>query len=117
MLGDDILIECINNSGYYEYLDVNLDDLPNDKRISIILAGEILALRPELKKLDSDLVYIQKVVLENGSEIFSLPSKSVSTFLKNPPFEDSSIYIYSVKEEKLLKRLYQGTGTNWERVK
>ena len=116
-LGDDVLIECINDSGYYDYEDVNLDDLPNDKRIAIILAGELLALRPELKNSDPDVMYIKKVVLENGNETFSLPSKSFSSFLKDPPFVDSSIYTYSIKNEKLIKKIYKGTGTNWEKVK
>lgn len=117
MLGDDILIECIKDSGYFEYQNVNLDDLPNDKRIAIILAGEILALRPELKNPDSNTMYVKKVILENGDETFRLPSKSLSTFLKEPPFVDSSIYTYSIKDEKLLKKIYKGTGTDWERVK
>ena len=117
VLGDDVLIECIKDSGYYEYQNVNLDDLPNDKRIAIILAGEILALRPELEKENSDVVYIKKVILENGDETFSLPSKSLARFLKDPPFVDSTIYTYSVKEEKLLKKLYKGNGTGWEKVK
>lgn len=117
MLGDDILIDCINNSGYYEYEDINLDDLPNDKRIAIILAGEILALRPELKKNDSDVVYIKKEFLENGDEIYSLPSKSLSKFLKEPAYEECSIWTYSIKDEKLIKKIYQGTGTKWERIK
>ena len=117
MLGDHVLIDCINNSGYYEYKDVNLDDLPNDKRISIILAGELLALRPELKNPDSDTVYVKKVILENGDETFSLPSKSLSNFLKESPFVDSTIYTYSIKKEKLIKKIYKGTGTAWERIK
>lgn len=114
---DKILIDCINDSGYYEYKDVNLDDLPNDKRIAVILAGEILELRPELKNPDSDIMYVKKVILENGDEAFTLPSKSLSTFLKDPPFVDSTIYMYSIKDEKLLKKIYKGTGTDWERIK
>lgn len=118
MYDDETLIDCINYSGYYECEDINIDDLPNDKRISIILAGALLALRPELRKLDSDILYIKKIVLENGKSVFDIPQKSLISILKNePPFEDSSIYTYSVKECKLMKRIYKGTGTNWERVK
>lgn len=117
MYDDKTLIECINASGYYECENVNVDDLPNDKRVAVILAGEILALRPELRSQECDVVYIKKVILENGDETFSLPSKSLSIFLKDPPFVDSSIYTYSLKEEKLLKKLYKGTGTDWERVR
>lgn len=116
-LGDDILIECINDSGYYEYKDVNLDDLPNDKRIAIILAGELLVMRPELKKVDSDLVYIEKEILEHGNEIYSLPSKSLSKFLKQPAYDSCSIWTYSMKDEKLIKMIYKGSGTVWEKVK
>lgn len=117
-MDDKLIIECINNSGYYEYQDVNLDDLPNDKRIAIILAGEILALRPDLKNLDSsELCYVRERILENGEKSFSLPTRNLFNFLKEPPFEDSSIYTYSIKDEKLLKKIYKGTGTDWERVK
>lgn len=119
MYNDETLIECIKASGYYEYedYDVDINDLPNDKRVAVILAGEILALRPELKSQECDVVYIRRVILENGNESFSLPSKSLSAFLNDPPFADSSIYSYSLKEGKLLKRLYKGTGTDWERVR
>lgn len=117
ILGDDILLDCINNSGYYEYKDVNLDDLPNDKRISIILAGELLALRPELKNPDSNLVYIQKTILETGKEVYSLPSKSLSNFLKEPPYTDSSIWTYSLEKNKLMKKVYKGNGRDWEKIK
>lgn len=118
-MDDKTLIECINASGYYECENegINVNDLPFGKRIAVMLAGEILALRPELKNPDSDTMYVMKVILENGDESFSLPSKSLSTFLKEPPFVDSSIYTYSIKDEKLLKKLYKGTGTDWERIK
>ena len=117
MLGDDILVDCINNSGYYEYENVNLDDLPNDKRIAIILAGELLAMRPELKKPDSETIYVKKEILENGNAIYSLPSKSLSKFLKEPAYSECTIWTYSIKDEKLIKKIYKGTGTAWEKVK
>lgn len=117
MYDDETLIECIKASGYYDYENVNLDDLPNDKRIAIILAGEILALRPELKTPDPDIVYIKKTILENGHEVFSLPFNSLSLFLQDPPFADLSIWTYSLKEQKLLKKIYKGTGTKWEAVR
>ena len=117
MYDDETLIEYIKASGYYEYENVNPDDLPNAKRIAIILAGELLALRPELQNPDSDTVYVKKVILENGDETFSLPSKSLSNFLKESPFVDSTIYTYSIKKEKLIKKIYKGTGTAWERIK
>ena len=117
MYDDEVLMECIKASGFYEYEKVNVDDLPNDKRVAVILAGEVLTLRPELKDQALDVVYIKRVILENGDDTFSLPSKSLSTFLKDPPFVDSSIYTYSIKEEKLLNKIYKGTGIDWERVK
>lgn len=119
MYDDETLIECIKASGYYECENdgINVDDLPFGKRVGVILAGEILALRPELNNQNPDVVYIKEVILENGDETFSLPSKYLSTFLKDPPFVDSSIYTYSIKDEKLLKKIYKGTGTDWERVK
>ena len=117
MTNDETLLECIQESGYYQLKDVNIDDLPNDKRISIILAGEILALRPELKKPDSDIVYVKKIILENGQTSYGLPSKSLSEQLRADPFSDTSIWTFSLKDEKFLKKIYQGTGTIWERIK
>lgn len=117
MCDDETLIECIKASGFYEYENVNLDDLPNDKRIAVILAGEILDLRPELKNPESDVLYIKKEILENGNVAYSLPSKSLSKFLKEPPFDGCHIFTYSIKDEKFLKRIYKGNGTDWERVK
>ena len=116
MYDDETLIECIKASGYYEFENVNLDDLPNDKRVAIILADEILALRPELRKFDSDILYIKKEFLENGTPVYSLPSQSLSTFLKEPPYDGCHIFTYSIKEGTVLKRIYKGTGTNWEKV-
>lgn len=119
MYDDETLMECIKASGYYECETdgINVDDLPFGKRVGVILAGELLALRPELKNPDSDIVYIKRVILENGDETFSLPSKSLSNFLKESPFVDSTIYTYSIKKEKLIKKIYKGTGTAWERIK
>lgn len=119
MYDDETLIGCIKASGYYEWENegININDLPFGKRVGVILAGEILALRPELRNQECDVVYIKRVILENGDETFSLPSKSLSVFLKDPPFVDSSIHSYSLKEGKLLKKLYKGTGTDWERVR
>lgn len=116
-MDDKLLIDCINNSGYYEYKDVNLDDLPNDKRIAIILAGEILALRPDLGEENQDVVFVMRRLLENGCYSFDLPKKNLSELLKRPPFDDSNICSYSLKDEEILKVLYKGTGTNWELVR
>ena len=116
ILGDDLLIECIEQSGCYEYENVNLDDLPNDKRIAIVLANELLSMRPDLRTRDSDVVYIEKVILENGRESFGLPSTSLSDILSNPAYDDSSMWTYSLKENKLLKKIYKGTGTGWVKV-
>ena len=115
-LGDDILIECIEQSGCYQYENVNLDDLPNDKRVAIILAKELLSLRPDLKTKNSDICYIEKIILDNGRETFGLPSNSLSSILSQPAYDDSSIWTYSLKENKLLGMLYKGTGTGWVRV-
>ena len=113
---DEILIDCIEKSGYYEHQDVNLDDLPNDKRIAIILAGELLALRPELITSNSDEVYILEFIMENGASSHSLPTKNLGSLLRKEPYDDSSIWLYSVKKEKFLRKLYKGTGTKWEAV-
>lgn len=117
MYSDETLIECIKASGYYECENdgVNVNDLPFGKRVGVILAGELLALRPELEKNDGDIVYIKRTVEENGSFNYSLPTKSISNLLKDPAYSESSIWSYSMKDGKLLKRLYQGTGTSWER--
>ena len=117
MYDDETLIEYIKASGYYDYENVNPDDLPNDKRVAIILAGELLALRPELQNPNPDIVYVKKVVEDSGKVVYDLPSKSLSTLLKDPPYNDSTIWTYSLKETKLLKKLYKGTGVAWERVK
>ena len=117
MYNDEILIECINASGYYEYQDVNIDDLPNDKRVSIILAGELLAMRPELKNSDdSDVVYIMETILENGSKSYGLPTKDLISLLSKQPFDDASIWTYSVNNSSFINKLYRGTGTKWERL-
>ena len=64
-----------------------------------------------------DIVYVKKVVEDSGKVVYDLPSKSLSTLLKDPPYNDSTIWAYSLKETKLLKKLYKGTGVAWERVK
>lgn len=114
-LGDDILIEAIENSGYREYKDVNLDDLPNDKRSAIILARELISLRPDLYSEESpDVVFVIQRTFENGVVGCSLPKKSLTELLETPPYADSKICSYSLKDGKILKTVYKGTGTRWE---
>lgn len=116
-MNDDVLLEVIESSGYYDFKKENVDDLPAEKRAIVILVDELFAMRPELNKNESDVVYVKKIILENGTTTYDLPTKSITNYLKEPPFVDSSIWTYSVKDCKLLKRLYQGTGIKWERVK
>lgn len=116
-MDDEILAEAIKDSGYYELKDVNLDDLPREKRSVVILVTALLALRPDLEEENSDVVFVMRRLLENGCYSFDLPKKHLSELLKRPPFDDSNICSYSLKDEKILKVLYKGTGTNWELVK
>lgn len=116
-MDDETLAEVIKDSGYYELRDVNLDDLPNEKRIVVILVTALLALRPDLEEESPDVVFVMRRLLENGGYSFDLPKKNLSELLKRPPFDDSNICSYSLKDEKLLKVLYKGTGTKWELVK
>lgn len=116
-MNDDALLEVIENSGYYEFKNENVEDLPVEKKAIVILVDELFDLRPELKKFDSDILYVIKDFLENGTPVYSLPSQSLSTLLKEPPYDGCSIFTYSIKEGKLLKRIYKGTGINWERNK
>lgn len=112
------LIAAIKESGYYEYKDVNLDDLPSIQRSAIILAQEVQLFRPDLFEEDNqDIYFVMRRILENGSYSFDLPKRNLSELLKRPPFDDSSICSYSFKEEKVLKVIYKGTGTKWELVK
>ena len=114
-MNDYVLLEVIDNSGYYEFKNENIEDLPVEKRAIVILVNELFALRPELEKNNGDVVYIKKTIEENGSFNYSLPTKSISNLLKDPAYSESSIWSYSMKDCKLLRRLYQGTGTDWER--
>jgi hypothetical protein len=116
-MDDDTLAEAIKDSGYYELRDVNLDDLPSEKRTVVILVTALLALRPDLEEENPDVIFIIKTTLENGSFSYSLPKKSLSELFQNPPYDDSVICSYSVKDGAILKVLYRGTGTKWELVK
>jgi len=115
-MSDVELLEIIKESGYYEYKELNSDDLNSMQKAVVVAVNELFILRPELERIDTDVIYIRKVVMENGHIAYDLPSKSLSNYLKEPPYEDSSIWTYSIKECKLLKELYKGTGTKWERV-
>ena len=112
---DEVLIEAIELSGYKEYKDVNLDDLPPVNRSAVILAGELIALRPDLYSDNPDIVYILERVLENGTLVYELPKKNLSELLKKEPFDDLRICTYSLSEEKISKRIYCGNGTKWMR--
>lgn len=115
---DEILIEAIEASGYRELKDVNWDDLPSDKRTALILASELIAMRPDLFVEDNpDIVFVIQRTFENGSVGCSLPKRNLSELLKTPPYDDSKIGSYSLKEEKIIKTVYKGTGTKWEMVK
>ena len=114
---DEELIYAIKDSGFYEYGEVNLDDLPKLQKSAIILAGALIPLRPDLFDNNPDVVFIIQTTFENGAVGCSFPKKSLSELLKNPPFDDSAIYSYSLKDERILRKLYKGTGTKWEIVK
>lgn len=116
-MNDDILLQVIENSGYNKWKEFNLDDLSSERRAIVVLVDELFSLRPELKEIESDVVYIVKTISENGNVSFSLPSKSLKTILDTfMPYDDSSIWTYSIKNSHLLKRMYRGTGTKWEKV-
>lgn len=115
---EEELIEAIKDSGFYEYREVNLDDLPKLQKSAIILAGALLSFRPDLfSEYDPDVVFVIQRTFENGIIACSLPKKSLSELLRTPPYDDSVICSYSLKDEKILKKLYKGTGTKWEIVK
>lgn len=112
---DEELIEAIKDSGFYEYGEVNLDDLPKLQKSAIILAGALIPFRPDLfNEINSDVTFIIKTTSENGAISYSLPKKNLSKLLQEPPYDDSVICSYSLKDEKILKKLYKGTGTKWE---
>ena len=112
---DEELISAIKESGFYEYKDVNLEDLPSVQRSAIILAGALLSFRPDLfNENNPDVVFVIQRTFENGSVGCSLPKKSLTELFKTPPYDDSVICSYSLKDEKILKKLYKGTGTKWE---
>jgi hypothetical protein len=116
-MDDKTLAEAIKDSGYYELRDVNLDDLPSEKRTVVILVTALLALRPDLEEENPDVVFLIQRTFENGSVGCSFPKKNLSELLKTSPYDDSAIYSYSLKEGRPLKCLYKGTGTKWELVK
>ena len=115
MNDDDKLVEAIRESGFYEYGEVNLDDLPKLQKSAIILAGALIPFRPDLfVENNHDVVFLIQTTFENGAVGCSFPKKSLSELLKTPPYADSKICSYSLKEEKILKTVYKGTGTRWE---
>ena len=112
------LIEAIKDSGFYEYKDVNLNDLSIIQKSAIILARALLSFRPDLFEINNqDLVFTIQRTFENGVVGNSLPTKSLSKLLDTPPYDDSIICSYSLKDEKILKKIYKGTGTKWEVLK
>lgn len=112
------LIEAIKDSGFYEYKDVNLNDLSIIQKSAIILARALLSFRPDLFEINNqDLVFTIQRTFENGVVGNSLPTKSLSKLLETPPYDDSIICSYSLKDEKILKKIYKGTGTKWEVLK
>jgi len=113
-MDDETLAEAIKDSGYYELRDVNLDDLPSEKRTVVILVTALLVLRPDLEEENQDIVFVIQRTFENGSVDHSLPKKSLTELFETPPYDDSVICSYSLKDEKILKKLYKGTGTKWE---
>ena len=116
-MNDDKLVEAIRDSGFYEYGEVNLDDLPKLQKSAMILAGALIPFRPDLfKEINSDVTFIIKTISETGAVSYSLP-KNLSKLLQEPPYDDSVICSYSLKDEKILKNLYKGTGTRWEIIK
>ena len=112
------LIEAIKDSGFYEYKDVHLNDLSIIQKSAIILARALLSFRPDLFEINNqDLVFTIQRTFENGVVGNSLPTKSLSKLLETPPYDDSIICSYSLKDEKILKKIYKGTGTKWEVLK
>ena len=76
---DEELIFAIKESGFYEYKDVNLEDLTSVQRSAIILAGALLSFRPDLFiEHDPDIVFVIQRTFENGSVGHSLPKKSLT---------------------------------------
>ena len=115
---EEELIEAIKDSGFYEYKDVNLNDLSIIQKSAIILARALLSFRPDLFEINNqDLVFTIQRTFENGVVGNSLPTKSLSKLLETPPYDDSTICSYSLKDEKILKKIYKGTGTKWEVLK
>lgn len=75
MSRDEELIEAIKDSGFYEYGEVNLDDLPKLQKSAIILAGALIPLRPDLFDEVQDVVFVIQTTFENGKVACSLPKK------------------------------------------
>lgn len=117
--GDELLkkaLDYVDVEGHDDVkADLENDDYPIDLQIELILAKGILALRPDLKqRKNKDVVFIVKSIV-NGKETYSLPSNSLDEILKStPPYDDSLVCTYDLCKRKILKKLYQGTGTIWE---
>lgn len=113
---DELLINAINESGYYDYCGVSIcldvdDGIEFQKQVSILLARELEKFRPDLfKERNRDLVY----VVCNGKSNYSLPSSDLTSLMETEkPYDDSYIGVYSLSERKIISKLYKGDGTKW----
>ena len=113
---DELLIKAINESGYYEYINVPVcldmeDGIEFQKQVSILLARELEKFRPDLfKEINRDLVY----VVCNGKNNYSLPSSDLTSLMETEkPYDDSVIGVFSLSERKIISKLYKGDGTKW----
>lgn len=118
---DELLIEAIESSGVLNEENINPDlsdncELPYEKQVSYILARELLKFRPDLSKpVEKDILFIVETTNAWGERCFSLPMKSLGECLEKKPFDDSSIWSYSLSEQKLIKELYYGDGIIWRK--
>jgi len=113
---DELLINAIKESGYYDYAGVPVrldmeDGIEFQKQVSILLARELEKFRPDLfSEKNRDLVYI----VCNGKYNYSLPSSDLTSLMETEkPYDDSFIGVFSLSERKLISKLYKGDGTKW----
>lgn len=113
---DELLINAINESGYYDYCGVSIhldmdDGIEFQKQVSILLARELEKFRPDLfKERNHDLVYI----VCNGTNNYSLPSSDLTSLMESEkPYDDSYIGVFSLSERIIISKLYKGDGTKW----
>lgn len=121
---DELLREALESTGIFgEYENKKVDlsedcELSYSLQVQLILARELLRLRPDLgKPVEKDVVFVVETTNAWGERCFSLPMKTLGECLDKKPFDDSSIWSYSLSEQKLLKELYYGDGIIWRKRK